>query len=95
MVGFSENPRENRQSPETPRNQWLWGVNGEDVNQVQLLIMLKWKTKGRQSTYWQSWLESRAKMAFSSFVSSFKNCCSNNAPGGTEDLKKFELKIVF
>ena len=30
MGGLSENPRENRQSPETPRDQWLWGVNGED-----------------------------------------------------------------
>lgn len=63
------------------------------VNQVQLLIMLKWETKGGLSTYLQSWLESIAKMAFSSLMSSFKNCCSNSAPGGTEDFKKFEWKI--
>lgn len=95
MGGLGKNPWDNKVSPLAPRNQWLWGKNAGD-GELDLVIDYAEVGEKRKLVYTFAKLAWKTvKMAFSSFTTSLKKYCINNAPDGTKNLKEFELKIGF
>lgn len=94
-MAWGKNPWANKGSPLAPRNQWLWGKNGED-GELDLVIDYAKMGEKRRLVYKFAKLAWKiVKMPFSSLITSLKKYCINNAPGSTEILKEFELKIGF
>lgn len=93
-MAWVKNPWANKVSPLGHRNQWLWGKNGGD-GELDLVIDYAEVGEKRLVYTFAKLAWKIVKMAFSSLTISLKKYCINNAPGGTENLKEFELKIGF